>query len=42
MSLPDGAPGYDVPQHGNGVWAPALRFHDGKYWVFMEIRMSAS
>ncbi|MFD3764242.1 MULTISPECIES: glycoside hydrolase family 43 protein [Paenibacillus] len=27
-------PGYDVPQHGNGVWAPALRFHDGKYWVF--------
>ena len=28
------SPGYDVPQHGNGVWAPALRFHDGKYWVF--------
>ncbi|NMO94626.1 glycosyl hydrolase 43 family protein [Paenibacillus lemnae] len=27
-------PGYEVPQHGNGVWAPALRFHDGRYWVF--------
>ncbi|MBD2867089.1 glycoside hydrolase family 43 protein [Paenibacillus arenilitoris] len=27
-------PNYDVPQHGNGVWAPALRFHAGKFWVF--------
>nr|WP_223869734.1 glycoside hydrolase 43 family protein [Paenibacillus sabuli] len=27
-------PGYERPQHGGGVWAPALRFHAGKYWVF--------
>lgn len=27
-------PGYEHPQHGNGVWAPSLRFHGGKYWVF--------
>ncbi|WP_373232967.1 glycoside hydrolase 43 family protein [Cohnella sp.] len=26
--------GYDQPQHGNGVWAPAIRFHDGKFWIF--------
>jgi beta-xylosidase len=30
MELPD----YDKPQHGNGVWAPSLRYHDGKYWVY--------
>jgi beta-xylosidase len=22
------------PQHGNGVWAPCLRHHGGKYWIF--------
>ncbi|TVY08102.1 glycoside hydrolase family 43 protein [Paenibacillus cremeus] len=27
-------PGYDVPQHGKGVWAPSIRYHAGKYWVF--------
>lgn len=27
-------PGYEKPKHGCGVWAPAIRFHDGKYWVF--------
>ncbi|MEI7024154.1 glycoside hydrolase family 43 protein [Paenibacillus sp. y28] len=26
--------GYDRPQHGNGVWAPSLRFHEGKFWIF--------
>ncbi|WNQ13237.1 glycoside hydrolase 43 family protein [Paenibacillus aurantius] len=26
--------GYERPQHGNGVWAPSLRYHDGKYWIF--------
>jgi len=26
--------GYDKPQHGNGVWAPSIRYHDGKFWVF--------
>lgn len=25
---------YDVPQHGNGVWAPALRHHDGRFWIY--------
>lgn len=25
---------FDVPQHGNGVWAPSLRQHDGWYWIF--------
>jgi beta-xylosidase len=27
-------PGYDLPQHGKGVWAPSIRYHDGKFWVF--------
>ncbi|MHA6480809.1 glycoside hydrolase family 43 protein [Paenibacillus sp. strain BS8-2] len=26
--------GYDRPQHGNGVWAPSIRYHAGKYWIF--------
>ena len=26
--------GYDVPQHGNGVWAPSFRYHGGKFWIF--------
>jgi beta-xylosidase len=21
-------------RHGEGVWAPAIRFHDGKYWIY--------
>ncbi|MDG5787857.1 glycoside hydrolase 43 family protein [Evansella sp. AB-P1] len=25
---------YDKPRHGDGVWAPSIRYHDGKYWVF--------
>ena len=25
---------FDVPQHGNGVWAPSFRYHDGYYWIF--------
>ena len=25
---------YDVPAHGRGVWAPAIRYHDGMYFVF--------
>lgn len=27
-------PGYDKPQHGNGVWAPSIRHHAGRYWIF--------
>jgi len=22
------------PQHGNGIWAPCIRYHDGKLWIF--------
>jgi len=25
---------YREVQHGCGVWAPAIRFHDGKFWIF--------
>lgn len=24
---------YETPQHGCGVWAPAIRYHDNKFWV---------
>ncbi len=27
-------PRYEKVQPGCGVWAPALRFHAGKYWIF--------
>lgn len=27
-------PRYSQVQHGCGVWAPALRFHAGKFWIF--------
>ena len=25
---------FSRPRHGQGVWAPALRYHDGKFWIF--------
>lgn len=25
---------YDTPQHGCGVWAPSMRFHDGRYYIY--------
>lgn len=25
---------FDTPQHGCGVWAPSIRFHDGWYYIF--------
>ena len=25
---------FDKPQHGGGVWAPAIRFHDGEFYIF--------
>lgn len=31
MKLPDF---FDKPRHGCGVWAPAIRYHDGKFWIF--------
>ncbi|MDE6018827.1 MAG: glycoside hydrolase 43 family protein [Muribaculaceae bacterium] len=27
------APEFDGVSHGNGVWAPSIRFHNGKYYV---------
>ncbi|MFM2082498.1 MAG: hypothetical protein RL380_1189, partial [Verrucomicrobiota bacterium] len=27
-------PRFAEVQHGQGVWAPALRFHAGKFWIF--------
>lgn len=31
------SPEYDTPQPGKGVWAPAIRFHHGRYWVFYSL-----
>lgn len=25
---------FGTPRHGEGVWAPCLRYHDGKFWIF--------
>ena len=25
---------FSTPQHGNGVWAPSIRFHDGQYYIY--------
>lgn len=25
---------YDRPAHGKGIWAPSIRFHDNRYWIF--------
>lgn len=25
---------FDNPQHGNGVWAPSIRFHNGEFYIF--------
>lgn len=25
---------FDKPQHGNGVWAPSIRWHDGWFYIF--------
>ena len=25
---------YDVPQHAKGVWAPAIRYHDGRFFIY--------
>ena len=32
-NLPDPRKVYDTPQHGCGVWAPAIRKHDGKFFI---------
>ncbi len=25
---------YDTPQHGNGVWAPCIRYHEGIFYIY--------
>lgn len=25
---------FDIPQHGKGVWAPAIRFHQGWFYIY--------
>ena len=25
---------FSIPQHGNGVWAPSIRFHKGEFYIF--------
>ena len=25
---------FSVPRHGEGVWAPAIRYYAGKFWIF--------
>ncbi len=27
-------PGFEVPQHGNGVWAPSIRQHGGWFYIY--------
>ena len=26
--------GYDIPRHSEGVWAPAIRFHDDMFYIY--------
>jgi beta-xylosidase len=25
---------YNKPQHGNGVWAPSIRYHEGEFYIY--------
>lgn len=25
---------FSIPQHGNGVWAPAIRYHNGEFYIY--------
>ena len=27
-------PAFDTPQHGNGVWAPAIRYHKEEFYIY--------
>lgn len=27
-------PGYEMPQHAKGVWAPAIRFHEENFYIY--------
>lgn len=28
------SPDFDLPEHGGGIWAPSIRFHDGLFWIY--------
>lgn len=28
-------PGYEKPQHGKGIWAPSIKYYNGKVWVYV-------
>lgn len=30
--IPDSV--FSAPQHGNGIWAPSIRFHDGEFYIY--------
>lgn len=32
QKFPD--PYFNIPQHGNGVWAPCIRYHDGWFYIY--------
>ncbi len=27
-------PLFDIPQHGNGVWAPSIRYHNNEFYIY--------
>jgi beta-xylosidase len=31
---PNVDPHFDIPQHGNGVWAPSIRHQNGEFYIF--------
>lgn len=32
--VPDSHAWRTIPQHGNGVWAPAIRYHEGYFYIY--------
>jgi beta-xylosidase len=34
FAAPQFGSAFDAPQHGNGVWAPSIRKHDGWFWIY--------
>lgn len=33
-AVPGAAEWSSVPQHGNGVWAPSIRYHNGEFYIY--------
>ena len=34
LERPAPAEAFAVPRHDCGVWAPSIRYHDGRFWIF--------